>query len=125
MAFDWTHYLYLARELCGHSSATPSNDDARRRAAVSRAYYAVFCSARNRLLTDGETLPADGSAHWRVRERYALSTDLRRARIGANLLRLHGLRKDADYQDSLGNLPGMTVVALGHATQAIADLDAL
>jgi uncharacterized protein (UPF0332 family) len=41
MTFDWSEYLRLARTL-----AQDSRDDAARRSAVSRAYYAAFHKAR-------------------------------------------------------------------------------
>jgi hypothetical protein len=46
MAFDWREYLTLARSLLGEEGASYS-EEAARRAAVSRAYYAAFCYARN------------------------------------------------------------------------------
>ncbi|MCK9333381.1 MAG: hypothetical protein M0Q19_09485 [Candidatus Cloacimonetes bacterium] len=46
MVFDWTGYLTLAKFL--HMSASVSYpEEAAKRAAVSRAYYAAFCYARN------------------------------------------------------------------------------
>ena len=44
MSFDWSEYLDLARELALQGSA-PSLSEARVRAAISRAYYAAFCSS--------------------------------------------------------------------------------
>lgn len=46
MGFDWKEYLILAQFLGGDSGISYS-DEAARRAAVSRAYYAAFCFARN------------------------------------------------------------------------------
>jgi hypothetical protein len=46
MGFDWKEYLILAKFLGGDSGISYS-DEAARRAAVSRAYYAAFCFARN------------------------------------------------------------------------------
>ena len=46
--FDWADYLTLAQEL-----ATRRSDEAALRPAVSRAYYAAFCQARNVLRREG------------------------------------------------------------------------
>ena len=46
MGFDWREYLILAQFLQGHSEIKYS-EEAARRAAVSRAYYAAYCHARN------------------------------------------------------------------------------
>ena len=43
MKFDWSEYFNLAQELAGTS------EEAKLQSAVSRAYYSVFCLARNYL----------------------------------------------------------------------------
>ena len=43
MAFDWTEYLTLAQEL------VQREEEACLRSAISRAYYAAFGKARERL----------------------------------------------------------------------------
>ena len=48
MSFDWSEYLTLAQELTSASTSSPIQE-AHLRAAVSRAYYAAFCKARNYL----------------------------------------------------------------------------
>lgn len=50
MAFDWREYLELAKELVSQANSGYSAEAAER-SAVSRAYYAAFCHARN----DAET----------------------------------------------------------------------
>ena len=47
MSFDWSEYLDLARELAKFSEAG-------QRSAISRAYYAAFCTARYRKQADYE-----------------------------------------------------------------------
>ena len=54
MNFDWSEYLNLAQELAGRPTSL-SNEEARLRSAISRAYYAAFCKARNHL-RDNENL---------------------------------------------------------------------
>jgi uncharacterized protein (UPF0332 family) len=46
MTFDWREYLTLAENLCTNSHTFP-NQEACFRVAISRAYYAAFCTARN------------------------------------------------------------------------------
>lgn len=46
MSFDWSQYFQLALELIKESDE-PASEEAKSRAAISRAYYAVFCRARN------------------------------------------------------------------------------
>lgn len=49
MTFDWTEFLKLARELQERADDAdlPFAPEAAKRTAVSRAYYAAFCHARN------------------------------------------------------------------------------
>jgi len=45
MSFDWSEYLDIARELAGQATAS-SSAEAKKRCAISRAYYAAFCSGQ-------------------------------------------------------------------------------
>jgi hypothetical protein len=44
--FDWSDYLTLAKQLATNA------DEASKRAAISRAYYAAFGLARNYVIVD-------------------------------------------------------------------------
>jgi uncharacterized protein (UPF0332 family) len=46
MSFAWNEYLKLASELAGEENDSPSNDEAKYRASISRAYYAAFHNAK-------------------------------------------------------------------------------
>ena len=46
MSFDWSEYLNLAKKLI-RAGSTLSANEACQRTAISRAYYAVYCQARN------------------------------------------------------------------------------
>jgi hypothetical protein len=46
MAFDWKTLLDLARQM-EHDAASAKSAEAHYRSAVSRAYFAAFCHARN------------------------------------------------------------------------------
>jgi hypothetical protein len=64
--FDWTSYFVLARELAKRP------EEASRRTAVSRAYYAIFNKARLLLEGEGTVVSSTGGrtttsgAPWRV-----------------------------------------------------------
>ena len=70
MKFDWEEYFNLAQELAG------TNEEAKLRSAVSRAYYSAFCLARN-YLRDIQQYPRlwrnktyDINAHQYVAEKF-------------------------------------------------------
>lgn len=88
--FDWTSYLDLADSL-----ARQGGDEAAARSAISRAYYAAFHRGRNFLDRTAPAVPRDGSAHVEVRNRLAPHS----RGIAQDLRRLHGWRKNADYDD--------------------------
>ncbi len=88
--FDWTSYLVLAQDLAKGA------DDASRRSAISRAYYAIFSKARLLLEHEGMVISDTGKAHddvWRTLERAGKG----RRRLGAEGKRLREMRRKADY----------------------------
>ena len=124
MSFDWAEYLSLAEELQGVSvSGPPVGIEAEQRASVSRAYYAAFILARNRLRdVDLIPIPHTGGAHQFVAQRYERDPDPRRSQIGVLLGRLRSVRNMCDYDDRVPGLPALSQQALGIAIQVIADL---
>jgi len=48
MSFDWNEYYQLSRELAGLATGI-ATEEAKMRSAISRAYYAAFCKARDYL----------------------------------------------------------------------------
>ena len=100
--FDWADYLTLAQEL-----ATRSSDEAALRSAVSRAYYAAFCQARNVLRRDGVNTD-DLRSHWSLWNIYRDDPDPVRQIIGEDGNRIRGYRSQADYSDEF---PGLFVAA--------------
>lgn len=121
MAFDWAEHLVLAEELAGRST-----NEASLRSAVSRAYYAAFCTARNRLLREGEDIPKTGEAHITVWTRYRESDRKDRRDIGITGDRLRRTRNKADYDDDLSDISPMvqdTVVKARHLLDSLGDLD--
>ncbi len=90
MSFDWSKFLDLANNLSG-------GDESSKRSAISRAYYAAFCSARDRLTKSGVYIPRTGEAHDRVPALYALSRDYDSQEISKALMREKIVRNSADY----------------------------
>jgi uncharacterized protein (UPF0332 family) len=126
VSFDWSEYLDLARELAQQSS-DPSLAEARLRAAISRAYYAAFCLARNHLRSRQPQLlfPTDAEIHRCVREQFQRSLDPMSKAVAAHLDRLRDWRNLADYEDTVHDLPYATQLALLAADAALAALNTL
>lgn len=125
MSFDWTEYLELAQELVG-SSALHATQEARQRAAISRAYYAAFCKCRNYLRDEKEQhVPSGGRAHQFVRDEFKRNSDKLFKRIGYNLERLRSDRNKADYDDDAAvkfDITAQTDLALAGKVISLLDL---
>jgi hypothetical protein len=86
------------------------------RSAVSRAYYAAFCHARDR---HGLTLRYTSDDHFLVKQHFMT----RRARgVAAKLDWLRLARNKCDYEDSVANLTVLLATALQEAQMVIAIL---
>jgi len=120
MVFDWTRYLLLAQEL-----AERRNDEASLRSAVSRAYYAAFCIARNRLLQENEKIPATGEAHATVWTKYRNSVQKHRKDIGTTGDRLRRSRNRADYDNEFPDISEKVEQALANAKDLLESLEGL
>ena len=132
MRFDWSEYLNLAQELAATNSDSSANREAKLRSAISRAYYATFCLARN-YLRDIEKDPRlsrknrDINEHQYVAEEFIYHpTKMKNmVRIGENLSRLRELRNKADYEDTFYNLQREARTALMLAQNIISGLNEL
>ena len=124
MSFNWAEYLSIAETLCGMPvSGPPAGIETHQRAGVSRAYYAAYVSARNRLRdVDGVPIPAMGNPHTFVAGQYMNDPDPLRVQIGIELGRLRTARNRCDYDDAVRQLPKLTRRSLGRAAQILADL---
>jgi uncharacterized protein (UPF0332 family) len=113
MSFDWSEYLDLAKELA-RQTAQPAREEARLRSAISRAYFAVFCRARNHLRTryPHVPLPTDGTVHSYVPHQFAIATDAISRSVASQLARLRDLRNRADYDDTFPKLSENAAYAL-------------
>ena len=95
--FDWADYLELADNLLGQAN------EAAFRSAVSRAYYAVYNRARQKLIEESLIYRADPSEpykHKAVWDLYRYSDDPPRRKVGLDGDRLRKSRTDADYNNS-------------------------
>jgi hypothetical protein len=126
MSFDWSHYLELAKELNTGSSGSPI-EEAKLRSAISRAYYAVFCAARNylRLHRPSVYVPPGGEAHKIVKDTFESDPDLVWKSIGIKLGRLRKSRGYADYDDTVPGLSSLAQLSLRVADEAITKIENL
>ncbi len=118
MAFNWQGYLQIARVLAQETQGV--NQEAAWRSAVSRAYYAAFCHARN-YARDRHNLilgndPGDHKLvrkHFLKRKMYNVASDLQDLRIWRN---------DCDYSDVLTNLLALVNSAINKAQSVVSAL---
>lgn len=118
MPFDWKQYLDLARELSQSTTSNAGTREARLRSAVSRAYYAAFCHARNYSRDWLKFVPNHtADDHGRLR---AFLKDGKRRGIALKLDQLRQWRNDADYSDSVtSDLATMTTYAVSEASKLL------
>jgi uncharacterized protein (UPF0332 family) len=136
MSFDWSQYFDVSRELAVQAKNAPAPlQEARLRASISRAYYAVFGKARHHLRRhdhiqevligpNGERI----NIHQFVREQFINRGDQDYLEIGEALDRLSEYRNIADYDLNhpvLNNLPFTTQAALRWAKEALTKLQQL
>ena len=118
--FDWRDYLALANDLGSgvQGRIVPiQTSEATDRCAVSRAYYAAFCHARNYAAAHLGFVPTNtGADHWLLRQHLE-----RRGRkpIANRLRRLHTWRKRCDYDNVVVNLATAVTDALREAGAVI------
>ncbi|OCR02050.1 hypothetical protein BCD67_07700 [Oscillatoriales cyanobacterium USR001] len=125
MTFDWSEYLNVAKELAGIATTTPEQE-AKLRAAISRAYYAVFILARNHLRDrEGHSIPTTGDAHQYVASQFKQSQDSNRRFVGDKLKRLRMYRNQADYVDFFPGLTSLTPRVIEISEQVILHLNNL
>jgi len=126
MSFDWNEYYQLSRELAGLATGV-STQEAKMRSAISRAYYAAFCKARDYLLQTypEEVLPQGSDIHYYVPRRFESSSDKMRRDIGEHLRILRTYRNRADYDGVVRDLATTTQQALRRASSALQQLSKL
>lgn len=125
MSFAWQDYLALAEALV-QARTTLAPEEACCRAAVSRAYYAVYGVARTQARDhEGLQLPATGEAHQQVSLHYRTGPSPRHRAIGEGLRQLRRARNRADYADQLARPVATAQWAVRQARQVLVSLQAL
>lgn len=118
--FDWATFLDLAEKLASEP------DESCQRSAVSRAYYAAFCCARNKLRDNKEFTPTGrGTDHDKVWELFQNSAQKKRRRIGCLGNGLKIMRRTVDYEDEVPDLAKLVFRAPGNARKLLSDLRGL
>ena len=127
MSFEWQQYLLLAQELAGKPTVLRPGEEARLRSALSRAYYAAFCQARLHVMgVEGSTpLGAADNVHFEVARQLISNAEETHQLIGEHLSTLRRYRNQADYEQVVVNLEGLTRAALAIAEWVLDALDAL
>lgn len=119
MSFDWSEYLTLAQELASTSTNSPIKE-AKLRSAISRAYYASFCKARNLLISKEGPIPYGVNVHWYVVDKFETSSQAVYQTIGQFLHHLRSTRNIIDYKDKFhGDLLSTTKGVLVEAEEVI------
>ena len=96
MNFDWIEYLNLAKELRGNHIT--SNQEAKMRSIISRAYYAVFCKSKEYLSKNKNIpIPESKESHEIVRKTFEMLSKKEEKHIATILQRLRQRRNMADY----------------------------
>lgn len=99
MSFDWSEYFDIAQELAIQAKNNTPHQEAKLRAAISRAYYALFNKARDLLRRyDKMREPDYVNIHEYVREQFKNSAEQDRQQIGVTLDRMRLFRNIADYE---------------------------
>jgi hypothetical protein len=117
MAFNWIEYLEISRSLLGLEAH--HSEEAAHRSAVSRAYYAAYCYARNHARDrEGLILTNRPSDHGLVRRHH-----LKKGRVdlASELDDLRQWRNSCDYEDELEGNPKLLVAMAVQSAKDIMD----
>ena len=119
MPFEWKEYWELARSL--HQQGQEANaSEAPARCAVSRAYYAAFCHARNYARDQQGFRPAYAdSDHKDIRDHFR---ERHQTGIAGRLDTLRQWRNSCDYKDSVSSLSKLSSSAISRAGKILQEL---
>ena len=115
--FDFRLFLDVAEDLIAR------NDEANRRSAVSRAYYALFGAAWRALPPGLQMRIGQGRVHSATWNHYAVSSTQSNRQIGGVGFRLKRMRERADYDASATFAAARVRNALDEAHQVLDLLD--
>jgi len=119
MAFDWTEFLALARDL-GKRAGPPYSSEAAKRTSGSRAYYAAFCHVRNYAERRfGFQRTGTGRDHKLLREYLETHVGGDYEEIAEYLEELQKWRGQCDYDDEIDNLDVLVLNAINTAETII------
>lgn len=110
--FNWPDYFELSQEF------RRNGGEAYQRSAVSRAYYAMYHSARYKLMFWGEWPPPeseDRSDHEYLWETFSEKRDSASKEIGQLGDRLRKVRNKCDYADNINSVSDVVEVAMINA----------
>lgn len=124
MNFDWEDFLKVA-EILHEGASEGSLHEAMYRIAISRAYYAVFCIARNRKLAEGLKISHTDNPHELVINAYKGSENHYERLIGNELSRLRKWRNRADYEDEIERVANLSSQAVKDARKIFNSLKKL
>lgn len=99
MTFDLADYLDLAEDILKLSKAGQGEDNAYIRCCISRAYYSVYCIARNVKGFKGYSVKDPHSALINAYKTSRSNHKKTDHRIGGHLANLKRLRISADYHE--------------------------
>jgi uncharacterized protein (UPF0332 family) len=123
MIFSWKDYYTLAGQLKQQAVDSPQQE-AFLRSAISRAYYASFCLARNYLCDSlGRKSAGIQDDHEFVKSQFRSLPGLDYQTVAENLRRLRGYRNQADYDDELPGITNTAVMAMNMAGKVIETLE--
>jgi uncharacterized protein (UPF0332 family) len=110
---DWFDFFELAQEW------VDEDDEAHKRSAVSRAYYAMYCTARDKLCDANRFHPSKcESKHAYVWKKYKEDPGYPdRIHIGRLGSRLHRRRIEADYHGFIDDFPDLVEHAMDIADE--------
>ena len=116
MSFNWQEFLSLAVHVRGNAGSGYS-EEASDRTAVSRAYYAAFCYARN-YASNQQGFTSTGTArdHQLLPRCFQQHGKYMAAR---RLERLREWRNQCDYENAISNLNVIVTSALEYAQRVI------
>ena len=125
MTFNWKEYFDLAQFLQGKTEVSYSEESARR-AAVSRAYYAAFCFARNYAEDKcgrGKSRRSDEHSELITFYKVLGTTNQDFVDIADNLEELRQWRNFCDYDDNImQDINNLAIYALKDAQEIISML---
>lgn len=126
---DWYAYLDLAKELAEPKEGLSHHEiQARQRSAVSRAYYAIFCSVRDIFDPDyryGLPSGQEGSYHAKLWKKLKTHSDESHRYIGRRGTDLKEARRQADYDEIVVDLDYVVEDAIASAEDLKERLDFL